>query len=192
MSKTNGKAKSQRTNGKAVVQKAAEPRIAIPPVTGTSHPTVAGAPAAVDHDGKPIRVGCLIENLDNHDDFGRVEYVIEGIVLYRQLGSSNEGCHHFGDLCTWQNEDLRVVEQPASTDDEPADAETHPAAIQAWKMARQLACFQRALGDVEGCSDAKEATMHIGAAIDELFGLAREHLACGDASTEFADAMDKA
>jgi hypothetical protein len=73
-------------------------------------------PAARDADGRTIRVGALIENLANHDDFGRVEHVIEGIVLYRQLGDANHvngGCHRRGELCTWQNNELRVVEDPA-------------------------------------------------------------------------------
>lgn len=111
-------------------------------------------------------------------------------MLYRRLGSFNsiEG-HAGGELCTWQNDELRVVEQPpaSGTDDEPADAATHPAAVQAWKM-----CFQRALASVEACEHAKDAAQNLRDAIAELCELAQEQLDFGAASTELADAMDKA
>lgn len=81
-------------------------------ITGATPREVVGkiahaAGVAVDCDGKPFKVGQLVECLANHDDWGRVEQVAEGIVLYRQMGDAD--CHK---LCTWQNDELRVVEEP--------------------------------------------------------------------------------
>ena len=88
------------------------PRKRVTHAKGLPKPTP--TPGAVDKNGKPILVGCLVENIANHDDFGRVERVVEGIVLYRQVGTPDG--HQRGKLCTWQNDELRVAEDP------PADA----------------------------------------------------------------------
>lgn len=171
--------------------------------------TRAGAPrprVPRDADGVLIRVGCLVECFVNANDFGRVEYVAESIVLYRQLGAPEIQGHNRGDLCAWDAAELKVVEEPTNApapvnDDEgegdplagldpiPRAALTLAAKLATVKAELELACScttQESLQKV-----AKEAAGKVADAITEVMRMAGDFFDVTDASGELSRAFEQ-
>lgn len=162
------------------------------PASSKRSPTAPPATSAADADGRPIKVGQLVENLANHDDFGRVTHVLQNIVVYRQLGSPDISGHNRDDLCTWQNDELRVVE------DSPV-VPLPPAAAAAIDLAHRLAAIKSELELADsvaspgetGCKhELQEAQEGISQAIDSMTTIFRLHVGDADAATGLANAID--
>ena len=149
--------------------------------------------AARDRDGTPIVVGCLVENLANESDFGRVTHVVGRVVIYRQLGNPDVAGHRRGESCTWQNDELLVVEDAPGAFD----------VVRPDRLTRALLGFIARVAQLKGeCEQAaapapKHQADRLGqvgrmldSGLDELFAMVRENVDADWFQQELLDAVE--